>query len=72
MAIIANMAITVMASSAPPPIGGGLLWCTNQDDGFCTVGVHDDFDTQEIDVYIFDKNCNYPLPITVICLYLCV
>ncbi|KAG8168271.1 hypothetical protein KVR01_003960 [Diaporthe batatas] len=68
MAIIANMAMAVMGSplatrgDAPPPLTrdtiGGLLWCTNQADKFCTVGLHDNFDTHEIDVYIFDKNCN--------------
>lgn len=62
-AIIANLAITIMGSplatrdDAPPPEGGGLTWCTNQDDKTCTVGVHNNFDTEEIDIYIFDKDC---------------
>lgn len=46
MAIIGNLAMAAMASplstrgDAPPPEGGGLTWCTKQDDKFCTVGKH--------------------------------
>ena len=55
MAIIANMAMASTASplatrgDAPPPEGGGLTWCTKQDDEYCTVGIHNNFDTHEID-----------------------
>ncbi|KAI7781414.1 hypothetical protein LA080_014730 [Diaporthe eres] len=64
MAIIANMATIALASplatrgDAPPPEGGGLTWCTTQDEKTCTVGIHNNFDTHEIDAYIFDKDCN--------------
>lgn len=77
VAIVTNLAMAAMASplatrdDAPPPVGGGLLWCTSQDDGFCSVGIHDNFDTHEIDAYIFDKNCNDPPPITLTYWYLC-
>lgn len=46
VAIIANLAMAALASplairdDAPPPEGGGLTWCTKQDDKFCTVGKH--------------------------------
>ncbi|KAI3397363.1 hypothetical protein diail_10813 [Diaporthe ilicicola] len=64
IAIIANMAMAVLASpvatrgAAPPPTGGDLTWCTSTTPGFCTVGVHNNFDTNVIDAYIFDNNCN--------------
>ncbi|POS77068.1 hypothetical protein DHEL01_v204529 [Diaporthe helianthi] len=56
IAIIANMAMAAVVSplatrgDAPPPVAGGLVWCTNQQDKFCTVGIHDNFDTHEIDL----------------------
>ncbi|KAK7715130.1 hypothetical protein SLS64_003827 [Diaporthe eres] len=52
---------------APPPEGGGLTWCTNQDDKTCTVGIHNNFDTQEIDAYIFDKDCKDSLTTPMVC-----
>lgn len=72
MAIIANMAMAAMASplatrdDAPPPVGGGLTWCTKQDDKYCTVGIHNNFDTHQIDAYIFDKDCKDPLSTPVV------
>ncbi|KAJ0118885.1 hypothetical protein J7T55_013141 [Diaporthe amygdali] len=58
------MVITTMASplairdDAPPPKGGNLTWCITNQSGYNTVGIHNNFDTQEIDAYIFDSNCN--------------
>ncbi|KAK7741769.1 hypothetical protein SLS53_004833 [Cytospora paraplurivora] len=60
---IATMVITTMASplslrgTAPPPVGGNLSWCFTEPQGKCSLGIRHNFDTKEIDAYVFDHDC---------------
>lgn len=62
-AIIANIVIAAIVSplatrgEAPPPEGGGLTWCYTNQSGFCSIGIHNNFETQVIGAYIFDSKC---------------
>ncbi|ROV95258.1 hypothetical protein VPNG_08954 [Cytospora leucostoma] len=61
---VATVVITTMASplslrgTAPAPVGGNLTWCTTNPNGNCTLGIRHDFDSKEIDAYMFDHDCN--------------
>lgn len=45
------------ASAEPPEGDEGLSWCQAQDDGKCTLGVHQNLDSGQIRAQVFDHTC---------------